>query len=52
MSEPLLWPSPDRYAVIRLDPVGSVQHLNDPEASAAAAAMNPKSYLVLLGFVS
>ena len=44
-------PTPGQYAIIRTDPVASVQHLNDEEASAAAAAITPKSYLVLLGSV-
>ena len=44
-------PSPHRYAVIRMDPVASVQHLNDPKALEAAKAMTTKSYLVWLGTV-
>ncbi|KAI0740873.1 hypothetical protein C8Q76DRAFT_709310 [Earliella scabrosa] len=41
-------PNPGTYGVIRMDPVAMVQHLNDPEAMAAAQAMQPKSYLVYL----
>ncbi|KAJ2996754.1 hypothetical protein NUW54_g7204 [Trametes sanguinea] len=37
-----------RYAVIQMDPVGMVKQFNDPLASDAAAAMNPKKYLVYL----
>ncbi|KAI0774873.1 hypothetical protein BD413DRAFT_307504 [Trametes elegans] len=44
----LLSPPPHSYAVIQMDPVGMVQHLEDPVATAAAAAMRPKKYLVYL----
>lgn len=36
------------YAVIRMDPVAMVEHLNDPIATQAAAAMQPKKYLVYI----
>ena len=41
-------PSPSRYAVIHLDPVAMVQHLNDEKALEAAEAMCPKKYLVYI----
>ena len=34
-----------------MDPVASVQHLNDPEALEAAKAIETKTYLVWLGTV-
>ncbi|KAI0629520.1 hypothetical protein C8Q77DRAFT_1042720, partial [Trametes polyzona] len=39
---------PGWYAVIRMDPVTMVKHLDDPQALYAAEAMQPKSYLVYL----
>ena len=45
-------PSPDSYAVVRLDPVAMVEHLNDREALASARAMKPKTYLVYIDCVS
>ena len=51
MPNPRFCPTPNRYAVIRIDPVACVQHLRDPEASAAAANIKTKSYLVLVGIV-
>ncbi|KAI0690777.1 hypothetical protein C8T65DRAFT_618225 [Cerioporus squamosus] len=41
-------PSPDTYAVIRMDPVAMVEHLNDAEALESAKALRPKSYLVYI----
>lgn len=45
-------PSPGAYAVIRLDPVEMVQHLDDNDALQAAMAMQTKTYLVCLDIVS
>ena len=36
------------FAVIRMDPVAMVRHLNDPEATRAAEALSPRKYLVYL----
>ena len=36
------------FAVIRMDPVAMVRHLNDPEATRAAKALSPRKYLVYL----
>ncbi|KAI0645095.1 hypothetical protein C8Q79DRAFT_911857 [Trametes meyenii] len=44
----LFCPLPRRFAVIQMDPVGMVRHFDDPIASAAAQAMQPKKYLVYL----
>ncbi|KAL1945496.1 hypothetical protein VTO73DRAFT_2347 [Trametes versicolor] len=41
-------PSPGAYAVIRLNPVAMVQHLDDNDALQAAMAMQTKTYLVCL----
>ena len=51
MPDSRICPSPGQYAMIQVDPVASVQHLNDKEASEAAATISTKSYLVLLGIV-
>lgn len=51
MPDRRICPTPGQYAVIRIDPLASVQHLNDEEASAAAAAITTKTYLVLLSIV-
>lgn len=45
-------PNASWYAVIRMDPVATVRHLNDPVATAAAEALSPKKYLVYLEHVS
>ncbi|KAI0692637.1 hypothetical protein C8T65DRAFT_586463 [Cerioporus squamosus] len=42
------FPRSDTFAVVRMDPVAMVQHLNDPEALRAAEALSPQSYLVYL----
>ena len=39
---------PHRYAAIRMDPVAMVEHLDDPLASAAARAMEARTYLVYI----
>ena len=44
-------PSPGSYAVIRMNPVEMVRHLDDPQALLEAQAMRPKSYLVYLVYV-
>ena len=41
-------PNDSRFAVIRFDPVASVDHLNDAEATEAAKALKPKCYLVYI----
>ena len=41
----MAFPLPDSYAAIRVDPVASVEHLNDEKALAAARAMCPKTYI-------
>ena len=41
-------PSPGAYAVIRLNPVEMVRHLQDQEALAQARAMRTKTYLIYL----
>ncbi|KAI8978347.1 hypothetical protein BD414DRAFT_495277 [Trametes punicea] len=43
-----LCPGSLQYAVVRIDPVAMVEHLNDPTATAAARALRPKKYLVYL----
>ena len=40
------------FAVIRMDPVAMVEHLNDAEALASARALRPKSYVVYIDCVS
>ncbi|EIW54313.1 uncharacterized protein TRAVEDRAFT_76241, partial [Trametes versicolor FP-101664 SS1] len=45
-------PSPGAYAVIRLNPIEMVQHLDDNDALQAAMAMQTKTYLVCLDIVS
>ncbi|RPD56397.1 hypothetical protein L226DRAFT_573935 [Lentinus tigrinus ALCF2SS1-7] len=42
------YPDDESFAVIRMDPVAMVRHLNDPEALKAAEALSPRSYLVYL----
>ncbi|RPD56369.1 hypothetical protein L226DRAFT_538058 [Lentinus tigrinus ALCF2SS1-7] len=42
------YPDEESFAVIRMDPVAMVWHLNDPEALKAAEALSPQSYLVYL----
>ena len=39
-------PNESRFAVVRIDPVASVAHLNDSVATEAAKALESKSYLV------
>lgn len=51
MNSPLYAPFPGIYAVIRVDPVAMVQHL-DRDAILAAESLNPKSYLVYINTVS
>ncbi|RDX46964.1 hypothetical protein OH76DRAFT_1321749, partial [Lentinus brumalis] len=41
-------PEDETFAVIRMDPVAMVRHLNDPEALRAAQALSTRSYLVYL----
>lgn len=36
------------FAVVRMDPVAMVRHLDDPEALRAAQAVSPRSYVVFL----
>ncbi|KAI0350621.1 hypothetical protein OH77DRAFT_1430801 [Trametes cingulata] len=43
-----LCPGSLQYAVIRIDPVAMVEHLNDPIATAEAQRLCPKKYLVYL----
>lgn len=47
-------PGSMQYAVIRIDPVGMVEHFDDPVATqeAEAQAMHAKKYLVYLDHVS
>ncbi len=45
-------PNPGTYAAIRLNPVAMVKDLNDPEALVAAEALQTKTYLVYLNYVS
>ncbi len=45
-------PSTHSYAVIRMDPVAMVEHLNDEEAMACAKALRPKSYVAYIDCVS
>ncbi|RPD56389.1 hypothetical protein L226DRAFT_513177 [Lentinus tigrinus ALCF2SS1-7] len=42
------YPDDQSFAVIRMDPVAMVRHLDDPEALKAAEALSPQSYLVYL----
>ncbi|RPD56375.1 hypothetical protein L226DRAFT_468667 [Lentinus tigrinus ALCF2SS1-7] len=44
----LFAPRTHAFAVVRMDPVAMVQHLNDPEALRAAEALSPRSYLVYI----
>ena len=44
-------PNESRFAVIRIDPVASVAHLNDPEVTEAAKALKSKCYLVYISMV-
>ena len=44
-------PNKSRFAVIRIDPVASVAHLNDAEATEAAMALESKCYLVYVAAV-
>ncbi len=46
MPSAIYMPREDAFAVIRMDPVAMVRHLNDTEALRAAEAMSPRSYLV------
>lgn len=41
-------PNPRTYAVIRLNPVAMVEHLDDPEALSAAEALQTKAYIVYI----
>ncbi|KAI0740883.1 hypothetical protein C8Q76DRAFT_206040 [Earliella scabrosa] len=50
MNSPLYAPFPGIYAVIRVDPVAMVQHL-DRDAILAAESLNPKSYLVYINTI-
>ncbi|RPD56370.1 hypothetical protein L226DRAFT_468638, partial [Lentinus tigrinus ALCF2SS1-7] len=52
MPGPGFWYTPmeGSFAVIRMDPVAMVRHLDDPEALRAAEALSPQSYLVYLDF--
>ena len=45
-------PTTESYAVIRMNPVAMVEHLNDAEALASARALRPKSYVVYIDCVS
>ena len=47
----LSYPVPQTYAVIQLDPVAMVLHLNDANALEEARAMAPKKYLVYISMV-
>ena len=51
MSITIFKPVESRFAVIRIDPVASVAHLNDPEATEAAKALESKCYLVYISVV-
>ena len=44
-------PNESRFAVIRIDPVASVAHLNDSEATEAAKSLESKCYLVYIAAV-
>ena len=44
-------PNACRFAVIRIDPVASVAHLNDSEATESAKALESKCYLVYVSVV-
>ena len=44
-------PFEGRFAVIRIDPVASVAHLNDTEATESAKALESKCYLVYISAV-
>ena len=41
-------PNESRFAVVRIDPVASVAHLSDSEATEAAKALESKCYLVYI----
>ena len=41
-------PQPNRYGVMRIDPVASVKHLDDVDALASAHALQTKHYLVYI----
>ncbi|KAI9067503.1 hypothetical protein FKP32DRAFT_1601142 [Trametes sanguinea] len=41
-------PSPGTYVVMRLNPIETVRHLDDPIAYKEAQEMRPKSHLVIL----
>ena len=49
--QPLPFPKPREFAVVRMDPVAMVERLRDPVAMEAARAMTPKKYLVFLQYV-
>ena len=51
-SNALFCPTTHSYAVIRMDPVAMVEHLDDAEALASARALCPKSYVVYIDCVS
>ena len=51
-SGPHFCPMPYRYGVLRVDAVETVKHLNDPVATAQAAALQTKEYLVYLDEVN
>ena len=44
-------PRPHRFAVVQMDPIAMVKHLNDPDALVAAQQIRPKKYLVYLKYV-
>ena len=44
----LLFPPLRLYAVIQMDPVAMVKHLDDPVALKEARALRPQKYLVYL----
>lgn len=44
-------PNTSTYAMIRLNPVAMVKDLNDPEALAAAEALQTKAYLIYIDYV-
>ena len=41
-------PNESRLAVLRIDPVACVAHLNDPRATQTAKALQSKCYLVYI----
>ena len=51
-SDAAFCPTTDSYAVIRMDPIAMVEHLNDAEALASARALRSKSYVVYIDCVS